>query len=109
MKKISSQDCRRSSLQILMKDLMHYLLGLEVWQRPEKIFLNQWKYAVKIMNNFNMLECKSMYKLMEMKLKLLVYTLSELVDSTLYRHIIGSLMYLTNTRPDICFYMNTLS
>jgi hypothetical protein len=46
---------------------------------------------------------------MEEKLKLLVDTLSELIDATLYRQIIGSLMYLTNTRPDICFVVNTLS
>jgi hypothetical protein len=45
----------------------------------------------------------------ETKLKLLVDTSSELIDATLYRKIIGSLMYLTNTKPDICFSMNTLS
>jgi hypothetical protein len=56
-----------------------------------------------------MLECKFMYTPMEMKLKILVDTLSELVDATLYRQIIGLLMYLTNTRPDICFVVNTLS
>jgi hypothetical protein len=32
-----------------------------------------------------------------------------LIDATLYRQIIGSLMYQTNTRPDICFAVNTLS
>jgi hypothetical protein len=46
---------------------------------------------------------------MEAKLKLLVDTSSELIDATLYRQIIGSLMYLTNTKPDICFAVNTLS
>jgi hypothetical protein len=46
---------------------------------------------------------------METKLKLLVDTSSKLIDTTLYRHIIGSLMYLTNTRPNICFVVNTLS
>jgi hypothetical protein len=46
---------------------------------------------------------------METKLKLLVDTSSELVDVTLYRQIIGSLMYMTNTWPDICFVVNTLS
>jgi hypothetical protein len=56
-----------------------------------------------------MLECKSMNTPMETKLKLLVDTSLELVDVTLYRHIIGSLMYLTNTRPNICFVVNTLS
>jgi hypothetical protein len=56
-----------------------------------------------------MLECKSMNTPMEAKLKLLVDTSSDLIDATLYRQIIGSLMYLTNTRPDICFAVNTLS
>ena len=56
-----------------------------------------------------MLECKAMNIAMETKLKLLVDTSSELVDVTLYRQIIGSLMYMTNTRPDICFVVNTLS
>jgi hypothetical protein len=89
--------------------LMHYFLGLEVWQSLESIFLNQGKYTVKILKRFNMLECKPMNTPMEEKLKLLVDTLSDLIDDTLYRKIIGSLMYLTNTRPDICFAVNTLS
>ena len=42
-------------------------------------------------------------------LKLLNDDYSERVDVTLHRHIIGWLMYLTNTRPNICFSMNTLS
>jgi hypothetical protein len=46
---------------------------------------------------------------MEKNLNLLVDTSLELIDATLYRKIIGSLMYLTNIRPDICFVVNTLS
>jgi hypothetical protein len=56
-----------------------------------------------------MLECKPLNTPMEAKMKLLVDTSSELIDATLYRQIIGSLMYLMTTRPDICFAMNTLS
>ena len=94
-----------------MKDLglMHYFLGLEVWKSSEEIFLNQGKYAVEILKRFNMLECKVMATPMDSNLKLLVDDSSELVDVTQYRHIIRSLMYLTNTRPDICFAVNTLS
>jgi hypothetical protein len=93
-----------------MKDLglMHYFLVIEVWQSPERIFLNQGKYVIEILKIFDMLECKSMNTPMETKLKLLVDTSSELIDATLYRQIIGLLMYLTNTRPDICFVVNTL-
>ena len=43
------------------------------------------------------------------ELKLFGDTTSERVDATLYRQMIGSLMYLTNMRPDICFAVNTLS
>ena len=46
---------------------------------------------------------------MDSNLKLLADGSSESVDVTHYRHIIGSLMYLTNTRPDICFAVKTLS
>jgi hypothetical protein len=68
-----------------MKDLglMHYFLGLEVWQSPERIFLNQGKYAVEILKRFEMLECKSMNTPMEAKMKLLVDTSSELIDAML--------------------------
>jgi hypothetical protein len=56
-----------------------------------------------------MLECKSTNTPMEAKMKLLVDTSLDLIDATLYRQIIGSLMYLTNTTPDIYFAVNTLS
>ena len=58
---------------------------------------------------FNMLECKAMATPVDSNMKLLADDLSELVDVTQYRQIIGSLMYLTNTKPDICFVVNTMS
>jgi hypothetical protein len=81
-------ECKqRLATEFEMKDpgLMHYFLGLEVWQSPERIFLNQGKYTVEILKRFDMLECKSMNTPMEAKLKLLVDTLSDLIDATLYR------------------------
>ena len=56
-----------------------------------------------------MLDCKAMSTPMTTILKLLNDDTSEVVDATLYKHIIGSLMYLTNTRLDICFAIKTLS
>ena len=43
------------------------------------------------------------------KFEAIEWWLLEIVDVTLYRQIIGSLMYLTNTRPNVCFAVNTLS
>jgi hypothetical protein len=105
-------DCKKKlvvEFEMKYLGLMHYLLGLEVWKSPEKIFINQGKYANEILKSFDILECKSINTPMKTKVKLLVDTSSELVDATLYKKIIGSLMYLTNTRPNICFVVNTLS
>ena len=57
-----------------MKDLglMHYFLGLEVWQSSEGIFLNQGKYPVEIFKRLDMLECKVMITPMDSNMKLLV-------------------------------------
>ena len=53
-----------------------------------------------------MMDC--MTTLMASNLKLLSDASSETVDATMYRQMIGSLMYLTNMRPDILFAVNTL-
>ena len=56
-----------------------------------------------------MMDCKAMPTPMVINLKLLSDTSSETVDDTIYRQMIDSLMYLMNTRPNICFVVNTLS
>ena len=56
-----------------------------------------------------MLDCKYMATLIDINLKLLSDETSELVDMNRQRHIIESLMYLMNTRPNMCFVVNTLT
>jgi hypothetical protein len=96
-----------------MKDLglMHYFLRLEVWQRHGEIFLAQGKYTVDVLKRFGMMDCKSMYTLMVTNLrKLHDYDIgSDLVDPTMYRELIGSLMYMIHTRLDICYAVITMS
>jgi hypothetical protein len=94
-----------------MKDLglMHYYLGLEVWQKHGEIFLGQGKYAIKILQKFGMMDCKSMDTPMNTDIRKVKDPYFDPVDPSLYRQLIGSLMYLVNTRPDICFVVNTLS
>ena len=96
-----------------MKDLglMHYFLGLEVWQRQKEIFLGQGKYTIDILKRFRMLDCKSIATSMDANLKKLRDCASDsnLIDPAMYHQLIGSLMYLTNTGPDICLAVNALS
>jgi hypothetical protein len=94
-----------------MKDLglMHYFLGSEVWQRLDDIFLSQGKYIVEILQIFGMMDWKSMATPMMINLKLISDSSSDLVDPMMYRYLIGSLLYLVNTRENICFAVNTLS
>ena len=73
------------------------------------ITLGQGKYAVEILKRFGMMDYKAMTTPMASKLKLLKDASSETADAVMYRQMIGSLMYLTNTRPIILFVMNTLS
>ena len=77
--------------------MMHYFLGMEVWQNVDGISLGQ-----------GMMDRKAMSTPMESNLELLSDASSNLVDATMYRQMICSLMYLMNTRPDICFNVNTL-
>ena len=88
--------------------LMHYYLGLEVWQKPCENFLGQGKYVITILQRFGMLDYKSMTTLMVTNLKKPRDSESDLVDPSIYRQLIGSLMYLFNTRLDIFFVVNTL-
>ena len=72
---------------------------MEVWQSMDGIFLGQGKYAVEILKRFGMMDC--MTTPMASNMKLLSDASSEMVDAMMYRQMIGSLIYLTNTRPDI--------
>ena len=71
-------------------------------------FPGQGKYVVEILKRFRMMDCKAMTTPMASNMKLLSDALSQSVDATMYRQMIGSLMYVTNRRPDICFVVNTL-
>ena len=93
------------STEFKMKDLamMHYFLGMDLWQNADGISLGQGKYAVEILKRFEMMECKDMTTPMASNLKLLSDASSESIDATMYHQMIGSLMYVTNTRPNIFF------
>jgi hypothetical protein len=76
-----------------MKDLglMHYYLGLEVWQKCGEVFLGQGKYVVKIFQKFGMMDCKSMATPKVTDLRKLRDFDFDPVYVSLYRQLNGSL------------------
>ena len=74
---------RKLDAQFEMKDLgmMHYFLGMEVWQNADGISLGQGKYAVEILKRFGMMDYKAMATPMASNLNLLSDASSEAVDA----------------------------
>jgi hypothetical protein len=106
------EDCKVNlATEFEMKDLglMHYFLGLEVWQTYGRFFLGQGKYVVEILCRFRMMDCRPMSTPLVTNWRKIDASDSKTVDSTVYRQLIGSLMYLVNTRLDISFAVNFLS
>eukprot|EP00253_Pinus_taeda_P013847 PITA_13847 len=94
-----------------MKDmgLMHYFLGMEVWQKDGEVFVSQGKYTNEIIRRFHMVKCKPIQTPLAGNWRKEDATSGKVVVATVYRKLVGSLMYLVNTRPDLCFAVNQLS
>ncbi|GJX58104.1 putative ribonuclease H-like domain-containing protein [Tanacetum coccineum] len=80
-----------------------FFLGLQVMQRDDGIFISQDKYVANILKKFDFVTMKTSSTLIETNKALLKDEEVEDVDVNLYRSMIGSLMYLTASRPDIIF------
>ncbi|GKF74446.1 hypothetical protein Tco_0220778 [Tanacetum coccineum] len=80
-----------------------FFLGLQVMQRDDRIFISQDKYVADISKKFNFSSVKTTSTPIETNKAFLKDEEVEDVDVHLYRSMIGSLMYLTTSRPDIIF------
>ncbi|GJQ93408.1 putative ribonuclease H-like domain-containing protein [Tanacetum coccineum] len=80
-----------------------FFLGLQVKQKEDGIFISQDKYVTEILKKFGFSDVKTASTPMETQKALLKDADGEDVDEHLYRSMIGSLMYLTSSRPDIMF------
>jgi hypothetical protein len=89
--------------------LLHYFLGIEVYQDKEGVFISQRMYAEKILRKFRMVGCKPMATPLAVNEKLKKEDGGKKVDATLYRSLVGNLLYLTATRPEVMFAASLLS
>ncbi|GJW88604.1 putative ribonuclease H-like domain-containing protein [Tanacetum coccineum] len=80
-----------------------FFLGLQVTQKDDGIFISQDKYVDEILKKFGFSTMKTACTPMETSKPLMKDENAEDVDVHLYRSMIGSLMYLTSSRPDIMF------
>ncbi|CAH9071025.1 unnamed protein product [Cuscuta europaea] len=93
----------QSKFEMSMMGELNYFLGLQVKQTPDGIFINQAKYIRDLMKKFKV-ENKSTVKIpMNTSQGLSQDEDGKDVDPTLYRGLIGSLLYLTTSRPDISY------
>ncbi|CAL1413972.1 unnamed protein product [Linum trigynum] len=94
-----------------IKDLgqLSYFLGLEVSRSASGIFLCQRKYISDLLGDYNMGDCVPVHTPIELNLKLRKESGDKVKDSSQYRSIVGSLIYLSATRPDISYAVQLVS
>ena len=85
--------------RFLMMDMgaLHFFLGLEISHDASGIKLSQAKYAQDLLERFHMTDCKSALTPFVFGVKLEDGRNTPLVDNTLYRQLVGSLLYLTHS------------
>ncbi len=94
-----------------MKDLgeLRYFLGIEVIQSPKGIWLLQRQYALNKLSEYGMTGCKPISIPLEQNVKLSADEGDLVKDTTMYRRIVGNLIYMTITRPYLSYAIGMVS
>jgi hypothetical protein len=98
-----------SEFQMSMMGELAFFLGIQVKQTKKGTFVHQAKYTKDVMKKFNMAELKPVSTPMSFAALLGPDEDGEAVDQREYRSMIGSLLYLTATQPDIQFVVGLCS
>uniref|UniRef100_A0ACD5ZJ84 Uncharacterized protein n=1 Tax=Avena sativa TaxID=4498 RepID=A0ACD5ZJ84_AVESA len=97
--------------QFLMTDLgpLRYFLGIEVSSTSDGFYISQEKYIQDLLARASLGDERTVETPMELNIKLQLTDGDPLSDPTRYRHLVGSLVYLAVTRPDISYPVHILS
>ena len=99
------------SQQFEMKDLGHlsYFLGLEITHSTDDLYITQAKYAFDLLSRAGLTDSKTVDTPVELNAHLTPSRGKPLSNPSLYRQLVGSLVYLTVTRPDISYAVHQVS
>jgi len=99
----------KATFEMIDLGLLHYYLGMQVYQYKDCTFLGQSKYISNILQKFGMEECR--YAMISISPRIIVSlsSNSQLADAIACKQLIGILLYLTISRPDITFAMNLMA
>ncbi|GJY08414.1 retrovirus-related pol polyprotein from transposon TNT 1-94, partial [Tanacetum coccineum] len=92
-----------TKFKMSMMGHMSFFLGLQISHSPSDMFINQSKYASEIVKKYGLLTTDFVDTPLVEKSKLDKDLQGKQIDATLYRGMIGSLMYLTSSRPDLIY------
>nr|GEW87158.1 hypothetical protein [Tanacetum cinerariifolium] len=99
----SFEKLMKGKFQMSSMGELTFFLGLQVKQKKDGIFISQDKYVAEILRKFGLTKGKLASTPIDTEKPLLKDPDGEDVDVHIYRSMIGSLMYLTSSRPDIMF------
>lgn len=93
-----------------VKDLgfLHYFLGIEVAYSAQGIYLSQRKYVLDLLAETGMLECKPASTPIEQNHRIIADS-GDPIDKGQYQRLVGRLIYLSHTRPDIAYAVSIVS
>ncbi|GKA22571.1 retrovirus-related pol polyprotein from transposon TNT 1-94 [Tanacetum coccineum] len=92
----------KNNFEMSMIGELKFFLGLQVHQSPRGIFISQSQYAIELLKKNGMYDCVSMSTPMAIE-RLYADLQGTPTDQTIYHRMIGGLMYLTASRPNIAF------
>jgi transposase InsO family protein len=102
---------KRLCKEFEMKNLgnLRYFLGIEVARNKDTIFLSQRKYILDLLAEVGLLECKPVETPFIQNQRLRTDLDQTPVDREKYQRLVGKLIYLSHTRPDIAYAVNVVS
>ena len=102
---------QRLAKEFEIKELgkLKYFLGIEVAYSTQGIFISQQKYVTDLMAEIGKIGCKPVSTLMDLNRKLGEAKEEPMVDKRMYQRLVGRLIYLAHTRPDIAYLVSVIS